>query len=998
MNKLSSNDIIEGSLFGKTIAEAQELLKVVNQLISEIKETGIVTKNTLDTMEGGTIKNSQQLRTLQTNWYAMTKQEELHTKLLTEQGTLQAKIGNLQEQSTAEIIRQNAILKDQNKALMDEVTGINAKREALAKANEEAKEAAKWAKTAVDIDTRPYEKLRMQLAFVKKEMKDMVVLEKENTKEAQALRMEYEKLNGTIRKAEESVGEYQRSVGNYGKAISGTRSFNYELFQVQQVLRELPNFAISSRIGIMALSNNLPQLGDAFKRLSTAVDETTGKQRGWLGATQLMLKQVFSLQSAFLILISLAVSYSNEIGNFTANLFKANNAIDINKKLQEDLSKIGKQNINNYIQERVEIELLVKVARSETASKIEKENAIKRLNEISPTYLGFITAENVGTVAATNAITKYIGEIEKLARAKAVMDKFTELEKRRLDIEQLAVHSGNRTGVRDILKTNYGEDEGDRIANKIEDYANSMVFNAGVNSKYYNKFYMEGVKAYMDEIIGGINSAESNLLNTTMSSGVLNALGFDKGDKKKGGRDNSESLSDKSRQLGIELAKARVGGLLEGYVKEASKIMTEYDSRKKDAADKYEKLTSPADKANLSALMGELDNQKFAELKSLQNKYSKMADEQWNAEIERRRKGNEDSYKVAIENVRSAEEVSTKEAEIEANALKQKTTNAVERKNIEKDLADEILLIKIKSLEQQIQISEMAAKAGFVSIQQLQAMQAELKRLKSEIGIDPTDKAVNPQTQRQRMKAMIDGFSQIFEAREKSQQNRLDKQIAATKQRQQQLRDLANLGQRDAQQSVAYEERKQAELERKKEQIQKRAARRQIATTALQAASNRLNNNDPNAISNTISDVSRLLAAIYSFPTYYEGIEDVSKANALHDFGTSKDPFLVRVHPKERIMTANQNELVGDMSNEDLAQLALRYRTGMMHVPIPYAISDDKPSNLLLKKMDEVKQAIESQPMITNMWNDQEKAMQEIIRAGNKTTVRIHKGGGVWRN
>ena len=62
MKRLSHEDIIEGSLFGKPIAEAKELLTVVNQLIAEIKENGIQTKKTMDTMEGGAVKNTEQLR------------------------------------------------------------------------------------------------------------------------------------------------------------------------------------------------------------------------------------------------------------------------------------------------------------------------------------------------------------------------------------------------------------------------------------------------------------------------------------------------------------------------------------------------------------------------------------------------------------------------------------------------------------------------------------------------------------------------------------------------------------------------------------------------------------------------------------------------------------------------------------------------------------------------------------------------------------------------
>ena len=413
MKRLSHEDIIEGSLFGKTIAEAKELLTVVNQLIAEIKENGIQTKKTMDTMEGGAVKNTEQLRTLTSAYYQMTKAEELHTKLLTEQGTLQAKIANLEEQATANIVAQNHALKERAKALQDEVTGINAAKAAQQQLNEQRKQEAEWAKSAVSIDTRPYERLKMQLAYVKKELKDLNVTGRENTATARALREEYERLDVTIRKAEESVGEYQRSVGNYGKA---NRQFNFEMQQFQQILRELPNFAISARVGIMSLSNNFTQFQDAFKRMRQELG-------GTLPALRFFMKELLSFQTLMLLGISLAIQYSDQIGIFFKRMFGVTSVLDQLKiKMEEvnsEIKKAGESELVSNEKQITQIEYLVALINSETVSREDKKDAIEALNKISPEYLGNMNEENVKTEDGIKLINLYVQKLREKAEAQA---------------------------------------------------------------------------------------------------------------------------------------------------------------------------------------------------------------------------------------------------------------------------------------------------------------------------------------------------------------------------------------------------------------------------------------------------------------------------------------------------------------------------------------------------------------------------------------------------
>ena len=70
--------------------------------------------------------------------------------------------------------------------------------------------------------------------------------------------------------------------------------------------------------------------------------------------------------------------------------------------------------------EIMSLDALLKIARDETASKEAREAAIKKINEISPEYLGNIKLDEINTLKAKDAIDKYIKSLEKKAMLQAL--------------------------------------------------------------------------------------------------------------------------------------------------------------------------------------------------------------------------------------------------------------------------------------------------------------------------------------------------------------------------------------------------------------------------------------------------------------------------------------------------------------------------------------------------------------------------------------------------
>ncbi|MFA6335576.1 MAG: hypothetical protein WCX48_08490 [Bacteroidales bacterium] len=107
----------------------------------------------------------------------------------------------------------------------------------------------------------------------------------------------------------DQVNKLHTATGAMGKGMNN--AYN-STFQMTQVMRELPNFAIDARIGFMSLSNNLPMLADGFKQLANQVD-ATGKKMGNAYAWKTMGKSILSLNTIMIVGVTAMVLYGDKL-------------------------------------------------------------------------------------------------------------------------------------------------------------------------------------------------------------------------------------------------------------------------------------------------------------------------------------------------------------------------------------------------------------------------------------------------------------------------------------------------------------------------------------------------------------------------------------------------------------------------------------------------------------------------------------------------------------
>ena len=114
---------------------------------------------------------------------------------------------------------------------------------------------------------------------------------------------------------------------------------------------------------------------------------------------------------------------------------KANQELTKMDAIQRRLNKVESDAAQNITQQKTELEQFLRLARDESETKERRLSAIKKLNEISPEYLGNLTLEEIGTDKATTAINKYIDSIYEMAKAQAAKEQLIEIEKEKIRLD-----------------------------------------------------------------------------------------------------------------------------------------------------------------------------------------------------------------------------------------------------------------------------------------------------------------------------------------------------------------------------------------------------------------------------------------------------------------------------------------------------------------------------------------------------------------------------------
>lgn len=264
-------------------------------------------------------------------------------------------------------------------------------------------------------------------------------------------------IRGVLDKVDQSLGNYQRNVGNYGSAFNGLGN------SIQQILREAPSAAVSLNTFFLAISNNLPMFFDEITKIkeeqkqanivtkeaailakeqaiATAINAGATKEaalaEGLLAektiianaaatAAPSIFKRItaslFSLQSMLTIGVLLLTVFGSQVIASVGSLFKGSKALDDNAKAMDrnkqalnDLTlstgelKVSQENLNKAMQEGSYTDAISLVSELTENIRLAKEGFLDKkevLHQYNET-IGKTTGEVQTLDAAEQAMVK----------------------------------------------------------------------------------------------------------------------------------------------------------------------------------------------------------------------------------------------------------------------------------------------------------------------------------------------------------------------------------------------------------------------------------------------------------------------------------------------------------------------------------------------------------------------------------------------------------------
>lgn len=186
---------------------------------------------------------------------------------------------------------------------------------------------------------------------------------------------------------------------------------------------------------------------------------------------------------------------------------------------------------------------------------------------------------------------------------------------------------------------------------------------------------------------------------------------------------------------------------------------------------------------------------------------------------------------------------------------------------------------------------------------------------------------IQRQAQVQKLADLAKEMDQILERREQRRLKAIDKEVQDSKDLQDKLRQLAIAGNKDAEASIALEDKRQLELEAKREKELKNAKKRELVMAAINTYNSKVQAGDKNALASTLKDLTLLGAALATIPGFFLGTEDTGPGGDVD----GKGGFLSILHPREKVFNRRDAAKIGyDVPNSVVADTMDLVNRGLM--------------------------------------------------------------------
>ena len=174
--------------------------------------------------------------------------------------------------------------------------------------------------------------------------------------------------------------------------------------------------------------------------------------------------------------------------------------------------------------------------------------------------------------------------------------------------------------------------------------------------------------------------------------------------------------------------------------------------------------------------------------------------------------------------------------------------------------------------------------------------------------------------------SLTEVIAEEAQRRLKIQEGLVDSEISLARRKVDELSRISKEGSLEAGQSIALEEKRLAELERKKLVAKRKAQRIEAAVAGFKLLGDAIDKDSARPVAETVSGILKITAALQAIPQFFDGTEDTGKGGEGVD---GKGGFRAVLHPHERVVDRKNNEAMQGLSNSELAEAAKLYNTGV---------------------------------------------------------------------
>lgn len=914
--KIGYKDFFSEELFNPVIENINQLIEVVNRasevIGSRFKASVGELVQVVQKVKSAQDINADTLREIAEAQAKTEKSGRELIKMLRQLAALQEKLAILQDKESKGY---DAIAAELAKVRF-QVKDAEAAYKRLAAAETAAQRAAEALQIAQKVLTNSnqelsysYADLSNALNDLRERYKDLVVAGKGNTEEAAVLRDAIARLDAYIKELDYSVGQYQRNVGNYAK------SFKEALIEM-----------ISSQ---GQLGKSILGLGFVAQRASDAFRAAGGGIKGFFQAFVEGSKALRSV--GIILLLEVLSNLLNKFGN-----------IEEVKNLQEKLSVLRQEIV---IQEKLaSIKQKLSLIKGETLEELNQR--VRLLRQQAEIERKALEEKEMRLRKELDKVKKEAEEIEESA--------FTKLFKLLSRLLQALINGF--AGLVEAIAAFAERLKQTELSKRLSEIANKLRETAQAANDYYLSFRADERKKILEKQISleqeladtqlkrreilfelakeekEIAETRKKLIEETLKSLEVEVQ-LERTEREKLQKEKKKKIEE--LQKAFEEARKRFEGDAENlakaeqtYLASLQNIEAEFALREakiiKEQTEKLIKIRSELAQNALDAEIAAINtryNEIIAEIQIAEQELGETQEELIRkAEEARIRTIKATLIKAADEEIKIRQDIAAAKLETERTNFKNEEEFLKYREQRLTELQIQFAKERLQKLRELYDITQDARVE--LEIARTEALIAQLNAKLKEIAQRNAQEIV-----REYLKAIQEignGLETFFRRLDERTKANLDNQRAVIQRRIAVFEQLAREGSLAATESIAELEKREAEIIKRSEELKRKAQRREFALAAIKTYSQLLDRGAPNALAQTIRDITLLTQLIARLPTFYHGTEYVDTGIRIPN--AVRDALIVRVHEGERIVPAHINKQLQGIKNEDLPKLVQKQK------------------------------------------------------------------------